>query len=108
MPTGLSRLFGAVPAIWHLTRNLQLRSASLGLTWGWRGRSFKILPVPGHGDGGAVQRRRLIDQRKLGPRALQKRLGDKKTEPKPKQRGFVGLRTAGTGPAMGDIGRAEA
>src|SRR5215470_15415027 len=108
MPTGLSRLFGAVPAIWHLTRDLQLRSDSRGLKWRRRERSFKILPVPGHGDGGAVQRRRLIDQRELGPRALQKRLGDKKTESKPKQRSFVSFRTAGTGPAMGDIGRAEA
>src|SRR5262249_44204673 len=105
---GCLALFGAVPAIWHLTRDLQLRSDSRGLKWGRRERSFKILPVPGHGDGGAVQRRRLIDQRELGPRALQKRLGDKKTESKPKQRSFVSFRTAGTGPAMGDIGRAEA
>src|SRR5215471_586080 len=105
---GCLALFGAVPAIWHLTRDLQLRSDSRGLKWGRRERSFKILPVPGHGDGGAVQRRRLIDQRELGPRALQKRLGDKKTEPKPKQRSFVGFRTARSRPAMGDIGRAEA
>src|SRR5215469_380221 len=99
-----------VPSRTHdlqLTRHLQLRSRSGSLKWWRRHRSFKILPVPGHGDGGAMQRRRLIDQRELGPGALQKGLGYEKTEPEPKQRGFVGLRTARTRPTMGDIGRAE-
>src|SRR6516162_2383792 len=92
----------------QLTRRLELRSHSGSLKWGRRDRRFKIFPVPGHGDGGAVQRWRLIDQRELGPGALQKGLGYKKTELKPKQRGFVGLRTARAGPAMGDIGGAQA
>src|SRR5947207_345191 len=88
--------------------NSQLRSDRLGLKWGTGERRFKIVPVPGHGDSGAMQRRRLIDQRKLGPGTLQKRLGDEKAKAKPEQRGFIDIRTARSGPAMGDIGRAEA
>src|SRR5262249_56148331 len=64
--------------------------------------------VAGEGNGGAGQRGGLSDQGGLGPGALQKRLGDKKAEPEPKQRRFVSFRATGSGPAMGDIGRAEA
>src|SRR5262245_37963290 len=68
----------------QLTRDLQLRSDRFGLKWGRRERSFKILPVPGHGNGGAVQRRCLVDQRELGTGSLQKRFSDKEAKPKPK------------------------
>src|SRR5262249_17079062 len=65
-------------------RDFKLRSDDLGLKWGPTERHLKISPVPGHADGGAVQRRRLIDQRELGPGAFQKRFSDEKAEPKPK------------------------
>src|SRR5947208_16050900 len=91
-----------------MIRYLQLRSDSRRLKWGCHQRPFKIFPVPGHGDRGAVQRRRLVDERELGAGAFQKRLGDKKAESETEQCGFIGCRTAGAGPPMRDIGSAEA
>ena len=71
-------------------------------------RPFEIGTVPGHLDGGAVQRRRLIDQRKLGAGAFQKRLGDEKTKTEPEHRVVIAFSgSARLRPAVGDIGLAE-
>src|SRR5690349_16059566 len=55
-----------------------------------------------------MERRRLIDQRELGARALQEGFCNKKAKPEPKQGGFVGIRTARSRPAMSDVRGAEA
>src|SRR5271168_4728339 len=86
---------------------LHLRAGHGGLKRGWRQRALEIGAVPAHSDTGAMQRRRLIDQRKLGAGTFQQGLGDEEPETQAEQSVLVAPRTTCARPPVGNIGSAD-
>src|ERR1700722_15767783 len=71
--------------------------------WGRDQRPLEIGAVPGHVDGGPVERRLLIRERKPGAGTFQEGFGDEEAETEPKNRIVVAFsRPARRRPAVGD------